>query len=90
MAEAEKIVSYLMKNRIIACANYFPIKNTYWWKGNMENGEEIVSIVKTKKENWEKLKTEVKKIHSYEVPCIIKLDVESTSEYEDWINSETN
>ncbi|MEK6891546.1 MAG: divalent-cation tolerance protein CutA [Nanoarchaeota archaeon] len=86
--EAEKICNYLLEKKLIACVNYFPIKSSYWWKGKIESSGEIVSIVKTKKSNWSKLKIEVNKIHPYETPCIMKLDVEANEEYEDWINKE--
>lgn len=85
--EAKKVVSHLIQKKLIACANFFPIKSSYWWKGKIENDSEIVTIVKTKKENWKKLKSEVKKIHPYEVPCIIKFNVESNKEYESWIKN---
>jgi periplasmic divalent cation tolerance protein len=86
---AKKIVSALMKKRLVACGNFFPIQSTYFWKGKIENSKEIVSIVKTKKKNWEKVKTEVIKLHPYETPCIMKLDVKANDDYESWINKET-
>ena len=61
----------------------------YWWKGKIENESEVVAIVKTKEENWEKVQQEVKKIHPYETPCIMKFDVEANDDYESWIKSET-
>ncbi len=89
LKEAKKVVSYLLKKKLIACANFFPIKSLYLWKGKTENSKEIVSILKTKKQNWNKVKEEVKKIHPYELPCIMRLNVESNKEYESWICSET-
>lgn len=88
--EAEKAVKHLLEKRLVACGNIFPIKSFYLWKGKIENSDEFVSLVKTKKENWGKLKKEVVKIHSYEVPCIIKIDAEANPEFEEWINSELN
>ncbi len=88
MEEAEKVVLYLLKIKLIKCANYFPIKSTYPWKGKIENTNEIVSLLKAKKENWNKIKTEVKNMHPYEVPCIMKFNVEANKEYEDWINED--
>ncbi len=89
MEEATKIVSHLLQKKLIACANYFPIRSSFWWKGKIDNSDEIVSILKTKKENWEIIKSEIKKMHSYETPCIMKLDAEANTEYELWVNSET-
>lgn len=89
LEEARKVASHLLQKKLVACANFFPIENSYWWKDKIGNSDEIVSIVKTKTENWEKVKSEVKKIHPYEVPCIMKLNVEANEDYESWINSET-
>lgn len=90
LKQAKKIAGHLLEKKLIACANFFPIKSSYWWKGNIENDKEIVSLLKTKKKNWKKIKTEVKKIHPYEIPCIIKLDVKVNKEYKNWINSVNN
>ncbi|GAG37193.1 unnamed protein product, partial [marine sediment metagenome] len=43
----------------------------------------------TKEENYNKVKEEVKKLHSYDVPCILKIKAEANEEYNDWINKET-
>ena len=86
---AKKMAEHLLKNKLIACVNYLPIDSSYWWKDKIENSKEIVTLLKTKKENWEKLKTEIKRIHPYETPCIMKIDVEANEDYESWINSES-
>ena len=86
LEEAKNVSEHLLKLKLIACVNYFPIESAYWWKGKIENAKEIVSLVKSKKGNWEKIKSEVTKIHPYETPCIMKVDVESNKDYEKWIN----
>ena len=57
--------------------------------GKIEDSKEIVSIVKTRKENWKKVEEEVKKIHPYKVPCIMRIEVDSNKEYDSWIKEET-
>ncbi len=89
LENAEKIASHLLQKKLIACANLFPITSSYWWKGKIENSGEIVSLLKTRKENWSKVKSEIKKIHPYETPCIIKMNVEANEDYESWVNDET-
>ena len=84
--EAEKIVSHLLQKKLIACANFFPIKSMYWWKGNIENGNEIVSLLKTKDNLFEQIQQEVKQIHPYETPCILKIHASANEEYESWID----
>ena|SRR3989338_2849899 len=87
--EAEKIVSHLLKKHLIACANFFPIQSQYWWKGRLEKTKEIVTLLKTRKENWKKVEKEIIKIHLYETPCIMKLDVTANNDYERWVGKET-
>lgn len=88
--EAKRIALHLLKKKLVACANIFPIDSVYWWKGKIEKARECVLIVKTKEENWEKVKKEIKKIHPYTVPCITKIVVEASREYEDWLKKEVN
>lgn len=90
MEEANKAITHLIQKKLIACANSFPMKATSCWTGKVEEVDEIISILKTKKENWQKVKSEVKKIHSYKIPCIMKIEVESNEEYEEWVNKETS
>jgi periplasmic divalent cation tolerance protein len=82
---AKEIVSHLLKEKLIACANYFDIKSSYWWKGKVREEDEIVSICKSQPKNWQKIVHEVKNIHPYDVPCITKIDAESNKNYEDWV-----
>ncbi|MFZ1654734.1 MAG: divalent-cation tolerance protein CutA [Candidatus Moraniibacteriota bacterium] len=89
MKEAKKVAEALLRDRLIACVNYFPIESAYWWKGGITNAKEIVSIVKTRKSNWAKVKKAVAAIHPYETPCIMKFEVEANKSYADWIHAET-
>ncbi|MBI2645010.1 divalent-cation tolerance protein CutA [Candidatus Uhrbacteria bacterium] len=88
MKTAKRIVSSLMKNRLIACAHFFPIQSTYWWNGDIKNSKEIVSILKTKKKNWEKISAKVTTLHPYEAPCIICIDAGANNAYKSWIRHE--
>jgi len=86
---AKKVAAHLLKKKLIACANIFPIQSTYSWKGKVKNAKEYVAIVKTRHGYWELIKTEVQKIHPYDIPCIMKLEAEANHDYEKWIHSET-
>jgi len=88
--EAKKIANHLLNKKLIACANFFPISSLYLWKGNINNENEIVSLFKTKEENWEKVKEEIKKLHPYDTPCILKINGEANEDYEKWINDEVD
>lgn len=86
--EAKKISKALLEKRLIACSNMFPIESMYWWEGKIQEDNEIVILAKTKAPNYNKIKQEVKKLHSYDVPCILKIDVEANKLYQKWIDEE--
>jgi len=88
--EARTIAKQLLENKQIACANFFPIKSMYWWENKINEDDEFVLIVKTKEELFKKVKEEVKKLHSYNVPCITKISVEPNSGYASWLDKQIN
>ena len=75
--EARKISKNLLQQRLISSANFFPIKSMSSWTGKIQEVDESIVLLKTKKENWEKARDEIKKIHPYKVPCIIKINAEA-------------
>ncbi|EHP88330.1 divalent-cation tolerance protein CutA [Methanotorris formicicus] len=89
--EAKNIVSHLLENRLVACANIFPIESMYWWKGRIENDGEVAIILKTKEKLVKKIIEEVKKLHSYTNPCIIAIPIiNGSEEFLKWIDEETS
>jgi len=88
--EAKTISKALLEKKLVACTNIHPIESMYWWKNKIQDEKEEVIIAKTIEKNYEKIKQEVKKLHSYDIPCIIKISAEANKEYNDWIDRETS
>ena len=86
--EAIKISKRLLEKRLIACSNMHPIRSMYWWKGKMQDEKEIAILAKTIDKNYDKIKEEVSKMHSYDVPCILKIGAEANESYEQWVKGE--
>ena len=84
-ATAKKISAALIGKKLVACANLFPINAIYWWQGAVQNEGEVVSILKTTENNFEKVQKAVEEIHPYEVPCIMGIRAEANAAYEKWI-----
>ncbi|HHB77627.1 MAG TPA: divalent-cation tolerance protein CutA [Saprospiraceae bacterium] len=82
---AQRLADTLLADRLIACANIFPISASYHWMGDIAQENEWVALVKTTKTNWIRLKEKVSQIHPYDIPCIMKIDVEANEAYEQWI-----
>ena len=86
--EANTIVSQLIKNKEIDCANIVSSVNSlFWWKGNVEKEEEVLIIAKSQKSQFKAIEKTVKLIHSYTVPEIIAIPiVEGSEDYLKWID----
>ena len=87
--EAKKIANILLYKNLIACANFFPIESMYNRKGKKEISKEIVALYKTQKKHRKNIQKEIIQHHSYEIPCIIKFDIEANTSYEKRIKKET-
>jgi periplasmic divalent cation tolerance protein len=81
----------LVEERLAACANLVgPIRSIYRWKDNVEDATEHLLIIKTRASLYAALEKRVKELHSYEVPEIIAVKIESGSpQYLAWIHEST-
>jgi len=84
-ASAKKLTDILIEEKAIACANVFPIESAYWWQGAVAREGEVVTVVKSRTENWPYLQQRITELHPYDVPCIVKFEVEANAAYEKWI-----
>jgi periplasmic divalent cation tolerance protein len=87
--EARKIARAVVEQRLAACANIVtaPVHSIYRWKGRVESAKEFLLIIKTTRGRFAKLKAEVKRLHTYEVPEIIALPIASgATNYLNWIS----
>lgn len=86
--EAKEISKKLIKKKLIACANLFPIKSLYRWKGKLNEERECAALLKTAGKNFDLIKKEIERTHSYEIPCIEKINVKTNKKYEQWVINE--
>ena len=84
-----RITEEVVKKRVAACAQMVgPITSTYWWKGEIEQAEEWLCILKSRKDLYEKLETTIREIHPYDVPEILAVPVVAGNRsYLEWLDS---
>lgn len=74
--EARKIGARLVEERLVACVNIVDgIESMFWWKDKIEIANEALFVAKTTEENMDVVIETIKKMHSYEVPCIVSLPI---------------
>ena len=85
--EAFKIAAFLVKKKLVACANIINnVDSIFAWKGKITKASEILIVGKTMNKNIQKIIKSVKKLHSYEVPCVIFFDIKNgNTDFLKWI-----
>ena len=84
--EARKIACKLVEGSVAACVGMIPQRSIYSWKGKIVEDTEVLLIIKTRNDMFNLLKEAVLSSHSYEVPEIIRLEIQEGHEpYLQWM-----
>ena len=87
--EAKNIGLTLLKKRLVACCNVFPIESFYHWQNKIISDKEVVLIVKTLEKNFKKIEKTVKQLHNYKIPCILKIPIGGANkDFLNWLEKE--
>jgi periplasmic divalent cation tolerance protein len=88
--EAARIARHLVEQRVAACVNILPaVRSIYRWKDKLEDSAELLLVIKTRRDLFARLRTEIEKVHTYEVPEVIAMPVVDGSEaYLAWLDRE--
>ena len=76
--DAVRIARALVERRLAACVNVVPgVRSVYRWKGRVEEDEERLLVIKTRRDRFEALREALVSLHPYELPEAIVLPVEA-------------
>lgn len=91
LQQARTIGRTIVEEKLAACINILPqMESIYLWQGKIETSNEVVLIIKTSDSLTSKCSARIKELHSYTVPCILKLGIEAgNTEYLTWIKGQT-
>jgi len=70
--DARKLGGELIQERLAACVNIFPgMLSLYRWLGNVEEGNEVAAIIKTRKSLQDDALALITSRHPYAVPALL-------------------
>ncbi len=87
--EARRIGRALVEENLAACVNVLPGHTAiYRWEGKLEEGAEGAFLAKTTAGRFEELRSRVRALHSYDLPCIVAFPAETGDpEFLDWVRA---
>nr|BFD92570.1 divalent-cation tolerance protein CutA [Kitasatospora sp. Xyl93] len=88
--QARDLASAVVRERLAACAQVYPVRSVFWWDGEVQDAGEWRIDLKTRAELMDRLAAFVAGRHSYETPELIAVPVVGGSPgYLDWVAGET-
>ncbi|MFE6049282.1 divalent-cation tolerance protein CutA [Kitasatospora sp. NPDC056446] len=89
-AKARALASALVRDRLAACAQVYPVRSVYWWDGEVQDSAEWRIDLKTRADLADRLSARITELHSYDTPEVVAVPVATGSTaYLDWVDAET-
>ena len=86
--ECRRIARRLIEEKLAACVNITqPIQSIYRWEGKIDQSREFLMLIKTTRNLFPQIETEIGLIHSYHTPEIICLPIiDGSPNYLQWVS----
>ena len=88
--EAKRIARGLVEDRLAACVNVIDaVSSVYHWQGEVRESDEVMLVVKSRRDLLGRLQERLAGMHSYEVPEAIAIPVvDGLPAYLEWMEKE--
>lgn len=86
--KAARIATELVRRRLCACVNVVPgLVSVYRWKGAVEEDDESLLVIKTRRDSFRALEAAVRELHPYEVFELVALRIDvGSAPYLRWLD----
>ena len=87
---AERITRGVIDAKLAACVLISDVKSFYNWEGQLNEDDEVVTILKTSTNKFDDLEKYIETNHDYDVPAIISFQANANQAYSNWLNDQLN
>jgi periplasmic divalent cation tolerance protein len=89
---AARIATSLVERRLAACVNILPaVTSVYRWQDAVEQGSEVLLLIKSEAERYPALQAAIVALHPYELPEILAVETAAgLPAYLDWVRDSTS
>lgn len=88
-AEADKISNTLLVKQLVACVRQVSTNSAFRWQGKIDQVQEILLIMESRLDLFDKIEQEVAKLHSYKTFVLEAVPVEKmSSSASSWLTEE--
>ncbi len=81
---ANYLAKELLKRKLAACVSMSLIKSSFWWKGEINESQEVQLLIKTTKDKLDELLRILPELHSYQIPEILYWNLSASFTYGKW------
>lgn len=87
---AKRLACALVEEGLAACVNRIAGRSTYRWQGDLHDADEVLLLIKTRRERLQTLKARLATLHPYEVPELLVFEVaDGFAPYLAWVEAQT-
>jgi periplasmic divalent cation tolerance protein len=89
--KATELARKLVNEGLAACVNVVPgVRSVYQWQGKVVEEEEVLCLIKTRPEIFDRARQRILELHPYEVPEVLAFQVDDGSpDYLAWLRAST-
>ncbi len=89
MVEAKKLGGLIIKEKIAACVDFWPISSCFNWDGASQCVEQAMLMITTFESKLENVNQIISENHTYSIPLIAGVDVRRINHpYKEWMMGE--
>lgn len=87
--EAQRLARLLVEDRLAACVQVLPsVRSVYRWRGAVEESDEWLLLIKSRRDLFDEIRRRVRAAHSYELPELLAAAVvDGEPDYLAWMDS---